>query len=46
MTETFSKKDNDKKSVVLVEYQEKVYGQLVLLLKKIKVKWRKKQIRI
>ena len=29
MTETFSNKNNDKKSVVLVEYQEKGYGQLV-----------------
>ena len=27
MTETFSKKDNDKKSVVLIEYQEKEFGQ-------------------
>ena len=44
MTErSFSNKDNDKKSVVLVEYpRKKMCGQLVLPQKKIKEKWQKR----
>ena len=36
MTETFTKSDNNQKSVVLLEYQEKVFGQSGLQQKKIK----------
>ena len=36
MTESLTKTDNKQKSVVLLEYQKKMFGQLVLLQKKIK----------
>ena len=36
MTESFTKTDNNQKSVVLLEYQEKVFGLLVLQQKKVK----------
>ena len=46
MTETFSNKDdNDKKSVVLLNILEKVFGLLVLQQKKIKERWQKKLIK-
>ena len=45
MTETFSKKDNDKKSVVLIEYPRKGVWAVGLQLRKIKVRWLKKQIK-
>ena len=43
MTESFTNNKKGKKSVVLVQYPEKVHGQLVLLLRIIKVKLQKKQ---
>ena len=46
MTETFTKKDNSKKSVVLIEYPKRVHGQSVLLLRKTKLKCRVKQKKI
>ena len=46
MTETFSNKDdNDKKSVVLVEYPRKGVWAVGFATKEIKVKWLKKQIK-
>ena len=35
MTESFTKTDNNQKSVVLLEYPRRKYGLLVLQLKKI-----------
>ena len=46
MTETFSKKDDGKKSVVLIEYPRKEFGPLVLLRKTTKGKWLKKLVKI
>ena len=45
MTETFSKKDDSQKSVVLIEYRVKVFGPLVSLLKKTLEKWLKKLVK-
>ena len=46
MTETFSNKDqNDKKSVVLVEYPRKGVWAVGFATKKIKVRWLRKQTR-
>ena len=42
MTETFSNKDDNKKSVVLIEYPRKGVWAVGLLQKKIKVRWLKK----
>ena len=42
MTESFTKTDNNQKSVVLLEYQDKGNGLLVLQLKKIQELLKKK----
>ena len=43
MTRSFSNKDNDKKSVVLISVLEKEFGLLVC--KEIQERWQKKQIK-
>ena len=45
MTESFSNKDNDKKSVVLIEYPRKGVWAVGLQLKKIKAEMAKKLIK-